>query len=93
MKAIHLDCVTKSFGAIRSLDGLTLSVDQGTLFGFLGPNGAGKTTTIRTLLGTIQPDRGSVAVLGLDPTVSGQAIRRLTGVLLENDGLYEGLSA
>ena len=93
VRAVELDSVVKRFGATLTLDGLTLSVERGTLFGFLGPNGAGKTTTIRTLLGVIEPDSGSVSVLGLDPKISGDGVRRATGVLLENDGLYEGLSA
>lgn len=93
MKAIQLEGVAKRFGETRSLDGLTLAVERGTLFGFLGPNGAGKTTTIRAMLGMVLPDQGSVRVLGHDPGSSGGVIRRQVGVLLESDGLYEGLSA
>lgn len=93
MKAIQLEGVAKRFGETRSLDGLTLAVERGTLFGFLGPNGAGKTTTIRAMLGMVLPDQGSVRVLGHDPASSGGVIRRQVGVLLESDGLYEGLSA
>lgn len=59
----------------------------------LGHNGAGKTTTIRTLLGLISPDAGTVRVLGRDPVSDGRAVRARVGVLLGSDGLYERLSA
>ena len=93
VRAVELDSVVKRFGATLTLDGLTLSVERGTLFGFLGPNGAGKTTTIRTLLGVIEPDSGSVSVLGLDPKISGDGVRRATGVLLENPPPQRGRGA
>jgi ABC-2 type transport system ATP-binding protein len=93
MYAIDIKGVSKRFGATQSLDGLTLSVESGTLFGFLGPNGAGKTTTLRTMLGLVRPDSGSISILGCDPRMDPTAIRQQTGVLLEGDGLYDRLSA
>ncbi|HEY5240316.1 MAG TPA: ATP-binding cassette domain-containing protein, partial [Polyangiaceae bacterium] len=69
--AIELVDVAKRFDAVQSLDGLTLSIEAGSVFGYLGPNGAGKTTTIRVLLGLVRPDAGKVRVLGLDPRVEG----------------------
>jgi ABC-2 type transport system ATP-binding protein len=91
--AIELDRLTKRFGPVESVSGLSLSVRCGVLFGVLGPNGAGKTTTIRCLLGLVRPTGGTVRVLGLDPARRGAEVRSLVGVLLENDGLYDRLSA
>jgi ABC-2 type transport system ATP-binding protein len=91
--AIELQGVSRRFGAVRSLDGLSLDVEAGCVFGFLGPNGAGKTTTLRVLLGLVRPDAGEVRVLGLDPRVDGHGVREAVGVLLENDGLYDRLTA
>jgi ABC-2 type transport system ATP-binding protein len=59
----------------------------------LGPNGAGKTTTVRLLNGVLTPDAGQARVLGLDPVVDGDALRRRTGVLTENAGLDDRLTA
>ncbi len=91
--AIEIDEVCKRFGSLQTLDGLTLRVDRGSVFGFLGPNGAGKTTTLRLMLGLVRADAGSVSVLGLDPRDQAAEIRARVGVLLEHDGLYGRLSA
>ena len=91
--AIQTQALTRTFGDIRAVDGLTLEVERGQLFGFLGPNGAGKTTTIRLLLGLLAPSSGSAQVLGYDLATQSDEIRRRTGVLLEQTGLYERLSA
>ena len=85
--------LTRDFGSVRALDGLNLSVPEGSIFAFLGPNGAGKTTTIHLLLGIIEPTAGSARVLGFDATKSGAEVRRRSGALLEHTGLYERLSA
>jgi ABC-2 type transport system ATP-binding protein len=65
--AISTEGLTKRFGPVVALDGLTLEVPTGTVFGFLGPNGAGKTTTVRLLLGLIRASSGSARVLDADP--------------------------
>ncbi|CAN5612984.1 multidrug efflux ABC transporter ATP-binding protein [soil metagenome] len=65
--AIEIRGLTKTFGKVRALDGLDLSVREGEVHGFLGPNGAGKSTTIRILLGLARADSGSVRLLGGDP--------------------------
>ncbi|WP_330230744.1 ABC transporter ATP-binding protein [Nocardia sp. NBC_00508] len=65
--AICITGLTKSFGTVRALDGLDLSVRTGEIHGFLGPNGSGKTTTIRILLGLLRADSGTVRMLGGDP--------------------------
>ena len=65
--AIELHDIVKTFGPVRALDGLHLSVEPGEVHGFLGPNGAGKSTTIRVLLGLLKADSGSAMLLGGDP--------------------------
>jgi ABC-2 type transport system ATP-binding protein len=76
-----------------ALDGLTISAAPGEVLALLGPNGAGKTTTVRLLNGILRPDRGRAAVLGLDPAVAPDEVRRHTGVLTEHAGLDERLTA
>jgi ABC-2 type transport system ATP-binding protein len=65
--AIVLHDVVKTFGPVKALDGLHLTVEAGEVHGFLGPNGAGKSTTIRVLLGLLRADSGSATLLGGDP--------------------------
>lgn len=91
--AIQTDSLTRTFGDVMAVDGITMTVDSGAIFGFLGPNGSGKTTTIRLLLGLLAPDSGSARVLQMDTRTQADAIRAKTGALLENTGLYERLSA
>ncbi|GAA4574360.1 ABC transporter ATP-binding protein [Planotetraspora kaengkrachanensis] len=83
--AVSLTAVTKSFGAVRAVDGLTLAIPQGRTVALLGPNGAGKSTTIGMLLGLVPPDSGKVALFGLDPA---QAVRQsLAGAMPQEGGL------
>ncbi len=91
--AIHTEALTRDFGAVRALDGVTLEVPGGIVFGFLGPNGSGKTTTIRLLLGLLEPTTGRAEVLGFDTRTQAGEIRARAGALLEHSGLYERLSA
>jgi ABC-2 type transport system ATP-binding protein len=67
MAAIEISGLVKTFGHVRALDGLDLTVETGEVHGFLGPNGAGKSTTIRVLLGLLRADSGEVRMLGGDP--------------------------
>ncbi|MEJ2149824.1 MAG: ABC transporter ATP-binding protein [Chloroflexota bacterium] len=92
-QAIHTFGLTRQFDTVRAVDGLTLDVAPGTIFGFLGPNGAGKTTTIRLLLGLLEPSAGDAQVLGYDVRTAAAEIRTRSGALLEHSGLYERLSA
>ncbi len=87
--------LTKKFGDLTAVDNLTLHVDEGEVFGFLGPNGAGKTTTVRMLCCLISKTSGTAKIGNYDVGNSAdqQKIRRMIGLLTENVGLYEELSA
>jgi ABC-2 type transport system ATP-binding protein len=93
MDAIRTENLSRSFGSLKALDRLSLRVERGEVFGFLGPNGSGKTTTIRLLLGLLDADEGRAQVLGLNSRSQADEIRTRCGALLENNGLYERLSA
>jgi ABC-2 type transport system ATP-binding protein len=90
---ITTDGLTRSFATGVALDGLTFDARPGEVVALLGPNGAGKTTTVRLLVGILRPDRGGARVLGLDPVTHGDEVRRRTGVLTENAGLDDRLTA
>jgi len=85
--------LTKRFNGTLAVDGLTLEVREGEVFGFLGPNGAGKTTTVRMLSCLIAPTAGTAWVNGHQVGREDSAIRRSIGILTEAPGLYERLSA
>lgn len=88
---IRIDSVRKQFGSSIALDGLSLEVRPGEVFGLLGPNGAGKSTTMALLTGLHRPDAGSVRVLGGDPRDA--ALRARIGLAPQSLALYEQLSA
>jgi ABC-2 type transport system ATP-binding protein len=90
---IHTEHLSRSFGAVKAVDDLSLEVPAGIVFGFLGPNGAGKTTTIHLLLGLLEPTEGNARVLGFDTRTRSDAIHARCGALLEFAGLYERMSA
>jgi ABC-2 type transport system ATP-binding protein len=92
-EAIVVDNFSKSYGSRRVVDSLQFTVHRGEVFALLGPNGAGKTTTVETLEGYRSPDQGSLRVLGFDPIREGQALKVHIGVMLQQDGLYPGLTA
>jgi len=87
--------LTRKFGEVTAVDGLTLHVDDAEVFGFLGPNGAGKTTTVRMLCCLISKTGGEARVANYDVGNAADApkIRRLIGLVPDNVGLYEDLSA
>lgn len=74
--AIEVEGLTKSFGSVRALRGLDLTVPTGQVTGFLGPNGSGKTTTIRVLLGLLRADGGRASLLGGDPWADAVSLHR-----------------
>ena len=73
---VEIQSLTKSFGPVRALNGLDLTVRKGEVHGFLGPNGAGKSTTLRILLGLVRADGGSARVLGGDPWRDAEQLHR-----------------
>jgi ABC-2 type transport system ATP-binding protein len=85
MEAVVLNSVSKSFGQVHAVDELSVSVQQGSVYGFLGPNGAGKTTTIRMIMDIIRPDRGQIHVLGNGAI---KKVKSRIGYMPEERGLY-----
>ena len=88
--AVAVESVTKSFGQLKALDGVTLNVRQGEIYGLLGPNGAGKTTLIRAIVGLVAPGSGSVTVLGR--RLPNLDVLRQVGYMTQQAALYPGLS-
>jgi ABC-2 type transport system ATP-binding protein len=89
---IAAERVTKSYGATRGIEDVTLEIGAGEIFGFLGPNGAGKTTTIRLLLDLIRPTSGSLRVFGLDAHRGATEIHRRVGYIPGDLRLYERMT-
>ncbi len=87
-EAIKIERLTKAYGGKTVLDGLSLSVERGTVFGLLGANGAGKSTAIECILGTRHADRGEVTVLGCDPKKSRRKLFQEVGVQFQ-EGDYQ----
>ncbi len=90
--AIEVEGLTKSFGDLVAVNGISLEVRTGTIFGFLGPNGSGKTTTIRMLCGLLRPDSGRGRCLGYDIVTENQSIKLQVGYMTQRFSLYEDLS-
>jgi len=85
--------LSKKFDNVTAVDGLTLSVAPGEIFGLVGPDGAGKTTTMRLLTGVMQATSGSAIVLGLEVSRDPEAVRHRIGYVPQNSSLYADLSA
>jgi ABC-2 type transport system ATP-binding protein len=90
--ALSLDAVTKKYGDLVALRGLSLSVRQGEMFGLIGPDGAGKTTAIRLMCGLLKADGGKVAVMGHDPVAEHLRATQSIGYLSQRFSLYGDLS-
>ena len=88
--AIEVEQVAKSFGRLRALDGVTLSIRKGEVYGLLGPNGSGKTTLIRVIVGLLTADSGSVRVLG--KRMPDVGVLRRIGYMTQAAALYPDLS-
>lgn len=83
--------LTKVYGEIRALDGLTLELQEGDLYGYIGPNGSGKTTTMRILATLLQPSWGEAYVCGYSIYTHPKEIRRLVGFMPDYFGLYDDM--
>jgi ABC-2 type transport system ATP-binding protein len=89
---IHVENLTKFYGDVQALDGVSFDIDAGEIVGLLGPNGAGKTTVMKTLTGYLQPGGGIVRIDGLDILTHAREIQARIGYLPENAPLYPELS-
>jgi len=90
--AIAFGGVTRRYGAVTALNGLTFDVRPGEMFGLIGPDGAGKTTTIRLACGLLKPDAGTVAILGHNPIADHRAVTGEVGYLSQRFSLYGDLT-
>ena len=88
---IQVNNVVKSFDGFRALDGLTMSVEGGSIYGLVGPNGAGKTTTIKCLLNLVRRDAGTVTLLGMDDLEGEKEIKQDVGVVLDECFFHDTL--
>ena len=89
---IDVSDLSKSFNGKRAVNGLSLQVRRGEIFGFLGPNGSGKTTSIRMLCGLLTPDSGSGTCLDFDVLTQSREIKKQVGYMTQRFSFYEDLS-
>ena len=92
MTAITTQDLTVRFGNITAVDRVSISVEEGEIFGFLGPNGSGKTTLIKALCGLLTPAEGRGSVLGFDCVAEADQIRQRVGYMSQKFSLYEDLT-
>ena len=92
MSCISAKNLTKSYGSVRAVNGINLSVKSGQVFGFLGPNGAGKSTAIKLLTTLIPPSNGSLTILGVDAISNPLDVRHKIGVVLQQPSYEPTLS-
>ena len=95
MAAIIIEKVVKEYkGADRpAVNGLSLTIEQGEIYGLLGPNVAGKSTTVMLICGLLVPDSGSISVFGIDPATHGSVVRSKVGVATQDIALFPSLTA
>lgn len=92
MPVIHVAAIRKAYGATVAVDDVSFDVEGGEIFGLIGPNGAGKTTTMECVEGLRRPDRGTIAVLGLDPVRDVYALQHRIGVQLQEAHLQKRIT-
>lgn len=92
MLAVQIDAVTKKYDTVVAVRDLSMSIEQGEMFGLIGPDGAGKTTTIRLMCGLLKPNAGRVRVLGRDPVKDHLHVTQTLGYLSQRFSLYGDLS-
>jgi len=90
---IDVDRLTKNYGSLRAVKGISFSVKPGEIFGLLGPNGAGKTTAINMISGILRPDEGSVTIDQFNLWESPKAAKRMLGLVPQDLALYEEFNA
>jgi ABC-2 type transport system ATP-binding protein len=89
---LSVDKLKKYYNEIKAVDGLSFNLYSGEIYGLLGPNGAGKTTTLKSILGLIEFDSGSIKILGMDPRKNNEEIKALIGYISEEPLVYRSLS-
>lgn len=93
MNAVVLNQLSKTYlDGKRAVDGVSLCLEPGEVYGFLGPNGAGKTTTIKMLSGMLTPSSGSCEVFGLNPAQDPEKVHAISGVVTEHAQMYDHLT-
>ncbi len=90
---VELANVTKKYGNVTAVDNLSLKIEKGETFGFLGPNGAGKSTTIKMLTGFLKPDSGVIKIMGHDMASDDIKAKEHIGLVPDEYGLYDDLTA
>jgi ABC-2 type transport system ATP-binding protein len=90
--AVNVKSLSKKFGNIEALSGITFSIRKGEVYGLIGPNGAGKTTTLRILSTLILPNTGIATIFGLDVVKQPEEVRKILSYLPEEAGAYRNLS-
>ena len=93
MNAVQLENITHRYGKVLALDGLSLTVRQGEMFGFLGRNGAGKTTTLKLLMGLLRPHGGDIAVLGQSVKRMPASLKQRIGYVCQEPNFYPWMTA
>lgn len=93
MQTVTLQDLSKTYsGGKEAVKGISLSLEQGEVFGFLGPNGAGKTTTVKLLNGMLAPTSGKCSVMGSDPAREPEKVHAVSGVLTEHARMYDNMT-
>ncbi len=92
MNTVEVRDLTKKFGTVTALDGLSLNIEKGKITGLIGADGAGKTTLLRTIIGLLVPDAGKISVLGFDPVIQKDDLIAYIGYMPQKFGLYEDLT-
>jgi ABC-2 type transport system ATP-binding protein len=93
LPAVEVRDLAMQYGEVTAVDGLSLTVETGSVTAILGPNGAGKTTTLETCEGFRRPQSGTVRVLGCDPIADARTLRPRVGVMLQSGGAWLGVRA
>jgi len=88
---IEVDNLTKKYGAVTAVNGVSFAVERGEVFGILGPNGAGKTTTVEIIEGLRKPDGGSIRVCDIDALKEADRIKQIIGVQLQATSIYDNI--
>ena len=91
MGIIEISGLSKYYGKARGIEDVSLSINEGEIFGFIGPNGAGKSTTIRVLLNLIYANSGSASIFGMDVVRQSKEIKKQIGYIPSDANLYENM--